>query len=441
MHKITKIFISFLFIIIFSMAFQTTFAKYVIEDIHTVAKLDIDRCKPTITLMDITSSNNDYPNYANKNHTITGHIKLTEKNIIRNNFSLDNIQILVENEVIEPFFKTFSLISDNGTEKVYEFSFTNTTTDGSLVIFIPEGVVEDKSGLINDETSLFTGMNIDNTPPIATFNELESIDNKSKAEVTANEAIRPLDGWDISDNHMVLSKDFNNHISYEIPIIDLAENSTEVLVDIKNATNIMLQYGTYDDYSKQTLVSSGEVSSPNTISSNSICKTEAIYMKLSGRIPSSYLQGRCYIYTHWGDGASDICYYSELPYYHGYNPWFNYNSGNNVSYKGSTFTQLGGNGVNSSRNVDSPHFIPSDIASKYPYGISGVQFRLENSPDFSIVYQVYVKGMTWLKASSDGEENFYEHTKPISAFRMNIVPKSEKQRLIDYWNKDAKFWF
>lgn len=110
-------------------------------------------------------------------------------------------------------------------------------------------------------------------------------------------------------------------------------------------------------------------------------------------------------------------------------------------YKGSIFTQLGGNGVNSSRNVDSPHFIPSDIASKYPYGISGVQFRLENSPDFSIVYQVYVKGMTWLKASSDGEENFYEHTKPISAFRMNIVPKSEKQRLIDYWNKDAKFWF
>lgn len=111
--------------------------------------------------------------------------------------------------------------------------------------------------------------------------------------------------------------------------------------------------------------------------------------------------------------------------------------GNNTMYKGYIFTQLGGTGVNSSGNINSPYYIPPDITSKYLYGISGLQFKLQNSPDLSVVYQIYVKGISWLKAVSDGEEAFYNHTMPISAFRMNIVPKSEKQRLIDYWNKDA----
>ncbi len=435
MHKITKIFISFLLITIFNLAFQTAFAKYVIEDIRTVAKLDIDRCKPKITLTDIISSNSDYPTYANKNHTISGHIKLTEKNIVRNDLSLDNIQILVVDKIIEPNFKTFSLVSDNGTDKIYEFSFDNTLTDGSLTIFIPSGIVEDKSGQINDETILSTNIYIDNTPPVANFQEISSSDNKSKAEISVNEAIRPLSGWDISSDSKILTKEFNNYISYQLPIIDLAQNSSDVLVDIKNATNIVLQYGSSDDYSRQTLVSSGSVSSPNTISSNSLCKTEAIFMKLDGNISPSSLQARCYVYTHWGNGVSRPCNYSELMYSHGYSPWIDYNTGNNTMYKGNIFTQLGGCGVNSSGNINSPYYIPPDIASKYLYGISGLQFKLQNSPDLSVVYQIYIKGKSWLKAVSDGEEAFYDHTMPISAFRMNIVPKSEKQRLIDYWNR------
>lgn len=130
---------------------KTSFAKYVIENVNTVAKLDIDRCKPKIELIDITTSNKDYPDYANKTHTITGHLKITEKNIIKNNLSTQNIKILVSNHYITPNFKSFSLISQNSTEKIYEFSFTNATSDGALVIFIPEGIIEDKSGLVNEQ--------------------------------------------------------------------------------------------------------------------------------------------------------------------------------------------------------------------------------------------------------------------------------------------------
>lgn len=443
MHKKTKIFISLFFIFIFYLFFQISFAKYVIEDVNVVAKLDIDRCKPNIELIDITTSNTNYHTHANKTHLISGHIKITEKNIVRNNLSPDNIKISVANNFIKPDFKSFYLVSENATEKIYGFSFTNTTTDGSLVIVIPEGTVEDKSGLINDQKYLFTGIYIDNTPPIATFKEIPTSNNKSKAEITTNETIRPISGWDISSNYMILSKEFTNYITYALPIMDFAQNSSEVLVDIKNATNILLEYGTYDDYSKQTIVSSGNISAPNTISSNSICKSEVIFTRLLGNIDSSLLQGKAYVYTHWGDGARGRCKYSELFYYHGYNPtptseWFTVNTDNLLMYNGTIFTQFGGRGQNfvnaTASNIGSP--IPSDIAKQYLYGISGIQFKLKDTTNYSVVYQSYVKGIGWLKASSDGEENLYQHNKPISAFRMNIVPKTEKQYLIDFWNLD-----
>lgn len=172
MHKKAKIFISLFFIFIFIMLFQTTFAKYVIEDIHIVAKLDIDRCKPNIELTDIAFSNTNYSTSASKTHLITGHIKLTEKNIVRNDLSLDNIKITVANNLIIPELKNFSLISENATEKIYEFSFTNPTSNGSLVIIIPEGIVEDQSGLMNEQKYFSADIHLDNTPSIATFKEI-----------------------------------------------------------------------------------------------------------------------------------------------------------------------------------------------------------------------------------------------------------------------------
>lgn len=444
MHKKTKIFISLFFIFIFCILFQTSFAKYVIEDTHVVAKLDIDRCKPNIELIDIVSSNADYHTYANKTHLITGHIKITEKNIVRNDLSPDNIKVTVANNFITPTFQSFSLVSENATEKIYEFSFTNTTDNGSLLIVIPEGIVEDKSGLTNEQKYLFTGIYIDNTPPVATFKEITISDGKSIAEITSNETIRPISGWDISSNYMLLSKEFTNCISYALPIIDFAQNSSEVLVDIKDATNVMLEYGTYDDYSKQTIVSNGNISAPKTISSNSICTSEVIFIRLSGDIDSTLLQGKAYVYTHWGNGARGICRYSELSYNHGYNPtsnseWLDIGSSNLLIYNGNIFTQFGGRGLNvanaTSSNIKIP--IPTDIAKQYLYGISGIQFQLKDTSNYSVVYQAYVKDVGWLKASCDGQENLYQHNKPISAFRINLVPKTEKQYLIDYWNCDV----
>lgn len=153
MHKKTKIFICLLSIFIFCILFQASFAKYVIEDIYVAAKLDIDRCKPIIEVTYIATSNT---------HLITGHIKITEKNIVRNNLSPDNIKVTLDNNLITPDFKSFSLISESNTKKTYEFSFNYNGDNASLGIMIPEGIVEDTSGLINEETYFSTDISINN---------------------------------------------------------------------------------------------------------------------------------------------------------------------------------------------------------------------------------------------------------------------------------------
>lgn len=226
-----------------------------------------------------------------------------------------------------------------------------------------------------------------------------------------------------------------------LPIMDFAQNSAEVLVTIQQATNISLTYTSYDAYVSPSVVTGGKVSAPKTISSGSICKSEAIFVKLTSNNPTLSLQGRSYSYTYWGEGARGVCFYSEMPYYHGYNPgsgWRNVGTDHVFYFNGKPFSEFGGFGVNFPNNISSiSKPIPEAVAKQYLYGISGIQFQLKDSSTFSVVYQCFVKGIGWLKCSSDGEENLYRHDKPISAFRMNLVPKTDKPYLINYWNRDV----
>ena len=154
LHKKTKIFIILFILFIFSLLFHTTFAKYVLETTNIVAKIDIDRTRPKIELIDIISSNQDYPTYANQSHLITGHLKVTERNIVNNNLAPSSIRVAVTDAgpntiltsyFITPKFESFFLVSENETEKIYEFSFTNAINNGTLVIVIPPRIIKDKS--------------------------------------------------------------------------------------------------------------------------------------------------------------------------------------------------------------------------------------------------------------------------------------------------------
>lgn len=260
---------------------------------------------------------------------------------------------------------------------------------------------------------------------------------KSKAELQLSEPIRPISGWE--NSNLRLTKEFLACVSYPLTLTDLAQNSSTTLINIQNATYVSLEYGQHDDYSIFSFASNGGIVAPNTITSNSICKANCIYTRLLGNIPDGSLQGRAYVHTYWGKDSYNVCIYSELPYFHGYNPasgWFNVGTDNWLYHQGRKLTQFGGIGLN--RASTSPfHPLPSDIANQYLFGVSSIQFRLQNLPDLSVVYQCYVKDVGWLPASCDGEENGYQHDKPISSFRMNLVPKTEKQHLLDFWNRDV----
>ena len=153
------------------------------------------------------------------------------------------------------------------------------------------------------------------------------------------------------------------------------------------------------------------------------------------------MQGRVFDYTYWGENTSAMCNSSEIKYTYGYSPspttWFDISSQNAIRFLGKIALQLGGYGHNTAGNtcLNQTNPIPQEIAKQNLYGLSGIAFQLKNCEEYSIVYQIYVPSVGWLRASSDGEETTYSHDKPFSAIRINIVPKSEKQHLINYWNR------
>ena len=438
MKKIFLILFSF-FIFLFFIPFfhQKSFSKYTFDYSFTAFKIVIDK-KPEISVLSVGNNNISYEKYANKSHTISLNVKITEKNIAINNFNSNFIKIMIGNQYTSPSMK-ISLISNTSNELIYNIILTNLTGNGNLYVVFPEGTIQDISNQNNEFQKFDTSILIDNIAPTLSCNELSIEDNKSNYVINSNESIRPVENWSTINNNSI-SKIFLSPIKYPISIYDYAGNKSEVFVNIKNAKNIVLYYLNYNNYSISEFNKSGEISGKKVITENTIYKTEFIHIFLDGAIDKSALQARIYDYTYWGENTSATCFYSEINYSYGYNPspnsWYNINSRNALYSLGKLCFQVGGQGQNSYNNSckGSNTPIPKNIADQYLYGISGISLKLNNYDNLSIVYQIYVSGIGWLRASSDGEETTYSHTKPFSAIRMNIVPKSEKNQLLNYWN-------
>ena len=438
-----KFMITFLFFIILFLIpfyYQSSFAKYVFNESFIVTKIQIDK-KPMIEVLDISNTNTGYEKYANSTHLVALRVKVTEKNVAINHFTRDNIQILVNNTCINPSIQLY-LISNNNGEMLYDLILSKLTGNGKLSIVFPEGIIEDSFGLKNDFQRYDTGISIDNISPTSTCKELSIENNKSQYIIQSNENLRPINGWDFYNTNSSLSKVFSSPISYPITITDYAGNTAEVFVDIQHAKNIMLYYASHNSgYPVNEFNHSGEISGKQAIIDSSSKKSEIIITYLDGDIDNRILQGRAFDYTYWGENTSAMCNSSEIKYTYGYSPspttWFDISSQNAIRFLGKIALQLGGYGHNTAGNtcLNQTNPIPQEIAKQNLYGLSGIAFQLKNCEEYSIVYQIYVPSVGWLRASSDGEETTYSHDKPFSAIRINIVPKSEKQHLINYWNR------
>ena len=429
----------FIFLLVIPFYCQFSFSKYVFDDSFIAVNIQIEK-KPTIEVLSVSNTNTGYEKYANHTHTITLRVKITEKNIAINHFNRDTIQVFINNIVTIPSMK-INLISKNTNEIIYDIVLSNITGNGNLSLMFPEGIIEDSFGLKNDFQKFDTGISIDNIAPSATSEELSIEDNKSQYIIRVNENVRPINGWEFYNNHSSLSKIFSSPITYPIPITDYAGNVSEVFVNIKNAKNIMLYYANYNGYSVKQFDNNGQISGKQAIIDNTNYKSEMLVMYLDGNIDKNSLQARVFDYTYWGENTTALCDYSEIKYQYGYTPsastWYDMKSLNVVRFLGKLSLQLGGQGHNVANNscLNATKPIPKEVANQNLYGLSGIALQLKNYDDYSIVYQIYVPSIGWLRTSSDGEETTYAHHKPFSAIRINIVPKSEKQYLINYWNR------
>lgn len=429
----------FIFLCIIPFYCQFSSAKYVFDTSFDAVKIQIEK-KPIIEVLSVSNTNTGYEKYANHTHTITLRVKITEKNIAINHFNRNTIQILINNTIANPSMN-IQLISNNHGEIIYDIVLSHVTGNGNLSLIFPEGIIEDSFGLKNDFLKFDTGISIDNLSPSATTEELSIEDNKSQYLIHANENIRPINGWDFDNNNSSLSKVFSSPITYPIPITDYAGNISEVFVDVKNAKNIVFYYANYNKYPVKQFEHSGQISGKQAILDKTNYKSEMLVMYLDGNIDKNSLQARVFDYTYWGENTTALCDYSEIKYQYGYTPsastWYDMKSLNVVRFLGKLSLQLGGQGHNVANNscLNASKPIPSQIANQNLYGLSGIALQLKNCDDYSIVYQVYVPSIGWLKASSDGEETTYAHNKPFSAIRINIVPNSEKQYLLNYWNR------
>ncbi len=440
-----RLFITIFFILFFlPFISNISFAKYIFDDISVVANINIDVLEPDIQFINSTNTNKGYEKYANKTHTLSFTFKITEKNLLINNINTRTVKFKIDNQLVYPKILDLQLISDNQINKTYKITITNVEGNGKLNIYFPKGILIDTSTQVNSAKTFDTGIIIDNVAPEFTFLENLIQNKKSNAIINSNENLRPLSGWNLNSSSTSLNKIFTSPIYYPLNITDYAENSSEVFVSIEKASNILIKYCNYNSYPDTSFKIGGKISGKQAIIDNSIKKTEALMIRAEGNIDKSFLKSRVFDYNYWGEGSKANCSFSETPYAYGYIPgsnlWCDMNSNKQLIYFfGTLCLELGGIGQNqagnTSQNIKKP--IPENIAKQYLFGLSSVNFSLTNYDDYSIVYQIYVPKIGWLAPKSDGTESTYSYDQPFSAFRMVLVPKSEKQRLISYWNKDV----
>lgn len=434
-----------LVISIFIISIATTInAKYVFQNEFDIANLNIDRTKPKIELVKINNNNIGYEKYANKTHTITIKIKITDKNLRDVNLDKEHVKIIVDNEYINDVNIRFSKIQDIVDGGIYQIELKNLKGNGNLRLDILEGTAIDTGGLKNESMEIDTNIIIDNIAPKGDFSETKISDGKVNAIIDLSEKIRMLDGWNFSDDMLKIQKEFTNNISYELPIVDYAENKTVINVNITQATYINIVYASHNSQVGWSFgYGNYDVAGKNAIEKEPIYKTEALAFNINGNIDADFVQAKTYIYTYWGEKSYGKCGTSGILYNYGYNPldgsYKSMKSNDLVTIENRKYFQFGGSGLNGNLNTDANgnNPIPTNVAGQYKYGISAIEFKLKNYSQFSVVYQILVDKIGWIRTCSDGQECMYAKDKPMSAFRIALVPKTEKQYVIDTWNKDV----
>lgn len=420
-----------------------TYAKYIYQNEFYIANLNIDRTKPKVELIKISNNNVGYESYANKTHTVTIKLNITDKNMKHVNLNNNYIKVKINNKYVDYAKIKVNKIQDIIDGSIYNIELNNLDGNGNLEVEILEGAAVDTGELKSELLKVNTKIIIDNIAPQGNFKENEISSGKVKAILQFNEKVKELDGWKFADNKLSAEKEFTNNVSYELPIVDYAGNKSIIDINITKATYINITYASHNSVVGWSFgYGNYDVAGKDAIAKKSVYKTEALAFNISGNVESDFVQAKSYIYTYWGEGSRAKCTTSGITYNYGYNPtngnYKSMKSADLVTIENKKYFQFGGSGINGSlcTDINGNNPMPNSIAGQYKYGISGINFRLKDYSQFSIVYQILIDKVGWTKACSDGQECMYNKTSPMSAFRIALIPKSEKKYVVDTWNKD-----
>lgn len=407
----------------------------------TVAQIDKE-C-PSIEILEITNDNKEYPTYANKEKAISVLIKITDNNSIYEKLKEEDIKIIVGTKEEFPKEKKIAYEKDTNKEKIAKLIVKGIEKDGILKIKILENTIKDEAKNPNKEVEKTSNIIIDNTKPEASFKQKELNDGKIQAIVTANERIKKLNGWEMTDEK-ILKKTFNNNLSYVIEIEDLAGNKQQVNINIVEATNVIMSYASHNSMVGWSYgYGNYDIAGLEAIKENSKYKTESLAFSISGNVDEDFLQARAFVYTNWGEGSKAMCNDSNQIYTYGWNPanseWKYKTAQNRIILNNKNYFQLGGAGVNGEgeTDLDGNGEISKELMEEYRYGISAIQLKLKSYENNSIIYQVYVDSIGWLKPAKNEEMACYRKDKPFSAIRVALVPNSELNSVYNLWNKDT----
>lgn len=405
----------------------------------TIKITNINNIAPVITIDKIT---NDayYLSYANKNNKITATITVKDDIKIANILQENDIKIIVNNKEIIPKEKTLIITKNEEKEKVFLLTLSGIEEEGNLSLKILDGIISDEAQNKNQKVEKDTKIQIDNTSPELTFLEEQIGQGKVVGRIKANEGIVQLDGWEKIDDN-ILKKTFTNNISYIVTIQDYSGNIAQLEVNITKATNITLSYASHNSNIGWSYgYGNYDIAGLQSVKTNPKYKTESLAFNISGNIETDFMQARAYTYTYWGEGTSGICKESGNTYNYGWSQWKSLNSKDTILLKEEKYFAFGGSGINLTNNTDSNgnNPIPSDVAKEHKYGISAIQLKLKNYEYYSIIYQIYIDDVGWIKPAKNGEIECYKEDKAISALRIALVPNSEVNALINTWNKETR---
>lgn len=440
--KIKSFLVIFLILLLISIN-SISNAKYIFDFEFDVADLNIDRTKPKIEYISVYNNNLGYEKYANKTHIIKVNVKVTEKNIGQDILENDEIKLKVNDKFVNNSEIVVKLIEKNADSYIYEITLKNLTGNGLLDIVIEKGAITDLGGLESDQLLINTGITIDNIAPETEFSEEEIEKGRVNGVIDSNEPIRTIEGWNvISDTKF--KKEFLSNTSYIIQVVDYAQNISNLNIDITKATYIKIVYASHNSQIGWSYgYGNYDVAGKEAVLKDPTYKTEALAFNFEGNVDKDFIKARAFVYTHWGEGTKGKCATTGLIYNYGYNPsktsWKSMNSNDLIKVDGRSYFQFGGSMINGELQTDinGNNPIPIKIANEYRYGVSGITLQLKDDSYYSIVYQILVDDVGWVKACADGQECMYSYDKPMSAFRMTLVPKSEKNYVVNMWNKDV----